>query len=282
MDPVHDTPHSPMRRGLLSRRWLLAILLLALAQAAVLHLVVHQVKSIRPSTPFTQQLTLAADDQSTGQILRMPWLDMPTLFAIPSLNGFSGGAWLQYRAPPTPENQVNDTPTWLEVQTNQIGRSLTEFTSRNRPEPLSVVERRIPWRENLSLEPPQIPHSELRLQGPIARRRLITPVSLPDWPHTDVLAESHVQVMVDGNGQVLSAVLVDAEGRTLPAGGLPPAHLPEADRFALDFASSAQFEKLPVTGPATVLDESPRIEWGRVIFQWQTIPVAVTNKSPTL
>ena len=277
------TPSSSrVRPGKFGRRWLLPILLLAVAQAAVLELTVNQVKNVRPSPPFTQQITLAADESSARQISQMPWLDSPTLFAVPSLNGFSGGAWLQYQPPSTPESPVNDVPLWLEMQTNQIGRSLMEFSAQTQPPPLSVVERRIPWRDNLTIESPRQFHSELQVQGPLAHRRLLSPASLPDWAHPDVLAESHVQVVVDSSGQVLSAVLVEAEGRTLPAGGLPPNRLPEADRFALDFAQSARFEKLPTAAPTTVLGEEQPLEWGRLVFQWQTIPAALTNKTSSL
>jgi hypothetical protein len=81
---------------------------------------------------------------------------------------------------------------------------------------------------------------------------------LPSWPYADVIAPSRVQVLVNGAGEVVSAVLLpsDIPGEVQDA---------DADQRALELARAARF--------AT----APGLTVGRLIFDWCTVAPAATN-----
>jgi TonB family protein len=84
------------------------------------------------------------------------------------------------------------------------------------------------------------------------------PGPLPDWPFPDVLARTEVQVMVDGQGRVLSAVVLGESG------------LPAADARALQAAHAIQFGPTPEAAPVSGLLE----------FFWRTAPTNAPAMPP--
>ncbi len=103
-------------------------------------------------------------------------------------------------------------------------------------------------------------NSELRLEGEIRSRRVVSSTLLPAWTNLEVLNSSTIQILVDRSGGVLSATL------------LPPGSgLVSADQFALQRARSVRFE--PVTGTG------PDLQWGNLEFVWRTIPIAANTSS---
>jgi len=87
-------------------------------------------------------------------------------------------------------------------------------------------------------------------------------------PGTDLLANSSVQVVVDANGNVLSAVLTQDPGRS-PVLSAPGSGSAEADRLALDLAKSVRFAPLPRKAGL-----APRLMVGTIVLEWQTIPAS--------
>jgi len=91
------------------------------------------------------------------------------------------------------------------------------------------------------------------------------------------LANSVVQVVVDAEGRPISATLYpDDSGpgpRTFGSG------LKEADEQALALAKAARFNPMTGGGPDRVTSPTAQLTWGRMIFQWHTLPVA-TNAPP--
>ncbi len=85
--------------------------------------------------------------------------------------------------------------------------------------------------------------------------------SVPSLPYNDVIPPSQVQVLVDAAGKVVSAVLLPPDNLLESAG-----HYDAADRRALELARAARF------APA------PRLTFGRLIFNWHTVPVTSTNE----
>lgn len=102
---------------------------------------------------------------------------------------------------------------------------------------------------------PPPPTSILRLGGELTARRLLFPGEVPAWPHTDVLAPSAVQLLVERDGTVLSAAL------------LPPGSGVEAaDREALRWAQQFRFEVVEDGGGGT-----RGLQWGTVTWVWRTV-----------
>jgi len=97
----------------------------------------------------------------------------------------------------------------------------------------------------------------------LAARRLLTALDLPSWPHSDILTNTVVQVVVDADGDTLSSTPLKSCG------------LSEADQFALKTAASARFLSARKPGQPAV-----PLSWGKMIFQWHTVPAESTNSAP--
>ena len=143
-----------------------------------------------------------------------------------------------------------------------LGAALTRFMATNRfgdfqldfkPPPL-LVELAAP----LSSALPQT--SLLQISGALAQRALIARPALPslDWP--DVIAPSKVQVTVDPNGTVISAVLLPADNALEAAG-----RSVKGDTNAVALALNLKF------APAE------QLALGEITFYWHTTPVSDTN-----
>jgi hypothetical protein len=261
------------------RRWAIGITLLAALQAAVLHWGVRPPGPPRASPASDIRFAVAPDRDAALALETFPWLTAPTLFAFPSLEGFSGAAWLRYETPTVPQRPLEDSPRWLEVQTEHFGRSLADAVRAATPVPSLVVDRQPVWRESsIPEESPRTGVSEMRVEGPLSSRRLLDPPALPVWPHPDLIADSIVQVVVSAGGRVMSASLVEREGQPSGAPSTPQAsRLPAADDAALNIARTRRFAPLAIPRPTPAWAESDILQWGRLVFQWQTVAPAPTN-----
>jgi TonB family protein len=99
---------------------------------------------------------------------------------------------------------------------------------------------------------------------------LITPIELPRERYTDLLADSVVQIVVDSEGRPISVpVLLSSSGS------------PTADQDAMRLARIARFNAIANGGPGRVANPLAHLTWGRMIFQWQTLPLPETNTVST-
>lgn len=195
-----------------------------------------------------------------GELLR---LSDPTLFALPHQQGFSGSAWLTMPRMDFRPFDWSEPTNWLSLPIVQLGAAFERFSKTNRfdswqpanPEP----DLGLP--EFLS---PAIPaeQSRLRLEGALAGRRLITPVKLPSWPSTDLLTNSVVRIIVDGEGRPVS----------IPVLSLPGSGSALADQEACKVARAARFEPVNRSGPGTIANSMANLSWGQMIFEWRTLP----------
>ncbi len=205
---------------------------------------------------------------------RVPGLRDPTLFVLPSAHGFSGPAWLttdsagsdaeKFRVP-----DWDQGPQWLALETNKLGGWFREFARTNGAGSLQLARHAAPNTEPLAVLP-QIEmtpsQSTVTLEGPLASRRLITPIQPPVWPASGsiltngiVLADTEVLAHVARDGAVFTSVVVSKSG------------LPEADNLANDLVRRARFQPLPEDGR---LSPAEQLTTGRVIFHWVTVAPA--------
>jgi len=251
-----------------ARCWWTVFVLLLLAHLGLL-LVFSDKKplAVRPVThvPFLQ-LASGHDDFIA--------LSDPTLFALPQAHDFVTPVWNQPPVLTLPSFHWTETPRWLPLPAKSLGKAFGRFMDTN---------QFTAWSPDFKPEPkfstPALPdafalptHSTLRLRGALARRPLLNAPAVPDWPATDVLAPSKVQVLVNPLGQVISAVLLppDYGFETAPHDDL-------ANQQALALARTARF------APA------PQITIGQMIFTWHTVPMPpsapatapVTNTLPS-
>jgi hypothetical protein len=148
---------------------------------------------------------------------------------------------------------------------DELCRRFIQTPSLNSPADLRRLEPQstLPDVSPLALAPE---HSGWRLEGALAQRRLLTGFELRSWQHTELLTNSIVQMVVDAAGAPVSLTL------------LPPGSgLAEADQTALTLARGARFEPLPAAGPQTLASALARLTWGRIIFEWHTMPPPPTK-----
>ncbi|MGZ8901285.1 MAG: hypothetical protein ACXW3Z_14435 [Limisphaerales bacterium] len=184
------------------------------------------------------------------------WLEMenPFLFVSASRMGFSGEAWLRQPKWTAPEPRTRSEPSYLQLSyasvINPPQDAARSFELGQRHKTTAVFP------------PPEAPPrartqvSELRLDG-FGGRSMAAPLPLPVQYHSDVLASSLVEAMVDRDGLVISARVIGNSGSA------------KADADALGLARRARFT------PLKSGENVPAV--GKLIFQWFTLNLTHTN-----
>jgi TonB family protein len=184
---------------------------------------------------------------NAGELVR---LTDPTLFALPHTEDFPASVQVgtptvtvaEFRRPETLPFLTNN-PARLGamfnvfMQTNQTERTTLKF----KPEPELAAPA-------INLEPVLPQNSSWLLAGALAGRRVLNDISVPPPAVNDVLAPSRVQLLVSPDGNIVSAVLLEASG------------LDAADQSALALARTLRF------APAD------KLAFGEIIFTWHTVP----------
>ena len=250
------------------RRWWLLLMLVFAGQLAFIFGLSNRTPFIVRPPARAPVLHLAGN--ASAELMAL-W--DPTLFALPHSQGFSALAWTvgppaETRAAPAPEPM-----DYLSLLVGQLGAEFNQFVATNRfgRPPARPEAAPDPGLPTLFLPPALPAPSSVRLEGPLAQRRLIRPLVAPSVAHTEILANSVVQIVVDADGRTISpGVLLERSGST------------EADRRALELAQGARFESIRVSGPGRPVNEAGALTWGKLIFEWQTIPVTLSNAPPTI
>ncbi len=253
----------PWTRG---RWWGTVTLIFAAQLGLIFWLGDRRTISPKPAVPSPQ--IVFADNAHSEMIA----LDDPTLFALPNRRGFSGLAWLSLPGLPSQFFSWSESPEWLSVAAPQfrtVFERVAETNARglplifDRPEPEPMVS-------GATAQPEISGRAVLRLEGGIAGRTLMTPITLQPQPAADLLTSSEVQVVVDPSGRVVSVPVLLAKSGSA-----------DADREALRLAGNARFNSINVGGPAKAAagNAPEKLTWGRMIFEWRTIPMPATNSS---
>ena len=259
------TPNEP--RAWTARYWWTMAIAVFLAQLALIVIFGSRHPGAVQPVARVPTLQLAGGDNEFVAV------SDPTLFALPHANDF--GAAIRRQAPsfPPPLYRWTESPRWLALANTDLLNTFGRFMRTNafvaisldfKPEPI-FSEPALP-----STTPPR-PRSTVTFRGDLARRPFLHSRELPDWPETDVIAPSKVQVLVDTAGRVISTVLLPPDyGVLLPTdyGIEPEIRDANADKMALDLARAARFAP---AGQVTV---------GQMIFNWHAVPIAATATNP--
>jgi TonB family protein len=252
------------------RRWFYCVGLVFLTQVVVIFFLAERPSPPSPGPQFRTRIKLAVDPASEQPLAGLPALSDPTLFALPNLHGFSGAAWLTF--PPLEQHFTDwsEPPHWLELDPARLGKDFLASVGTNIAAPLLVADKplpSLPGPNPVLTNGPATLRSEIRIEGDLARRALLRPAVLPSWAHSDILTNTVVQLLVDANGDPQLRTLLSSCGHS------------EADQFALKLAASARFQPLPNEGGREAPSSS--VTWGKMIFQWHTIPLPATNTLST-
>jgi hypothetical protein len=196
-------------------------------------------------------------------------LQDPTLFILPHRETFSGPAWLNIAPREFPSTNWTEAPRPLELSQKALGAAFVAFIQTNRP-------ARFQPRVDSGLDtadaaaPPMSPistPSRLRVDGDLARLRLLTQLRLPPQTNSDLLSNTVVQLVVDANGYPFSSVLWAGSGSQ------------EADLLALtNFSRAVRFAPLEAAALRTI--PADKMISGRLIFEWQTVPSNAPPANP--
>jgi hypothetical protein len=215
---------------------------------------------------FPTAIYLAADGSAAARIEGDNSLEDPTLFALPSLNGFSGDAWLKFAPFDYQPPDSMEAPQFLEFEQRSLGITFAEFLRTNSPPPVSMADKPLPPLQRFEPNYPADPvpqGSALRFEGELAARPLMTPLKLKSWPHSEILSNTTVQAVVDASGFAVSKTLLIGSGKR------------EADEYALGLVAEARWRPLPA--PARYDETGDSLVWGKLVFQWHTLPLPAAN-----
>lgn len=253
------------------RRWLTTIGAVTAGQLILLFLVSNRVPP-RPTVPSQRSLfEMVTEPAAQRRLSEIPWLGDPAGFALVSSQGFSGPIWLSLPRFQHQAMEWSEPPRWLTQDVSQLGAAFAFAPGAAISSPVASEKPAASFGSLPAFNTPIITNSTLRVEGDIARRRLLTLFDLPAWPHTDILLPTIVQVVVDSQGMVASAILTG--GASLLGGG---SGLAAADRRALELTRVTRFE--PAAPDAT--NSGPT--WGFLVYQWQAVlPPKTPSPAPS-
>jgi len=246
----------PQGEGWSKTKWLTVITLIFAAHLAIIF-AFGEKKQITPR-PVTNVPSL----KLAGNSAELLALDDPTLFTLPHLEGFAGPAWLQPPRVQFHRQDWTEQPRWLPMSAENLGATFSRFMQTN-----SFAGHPLDFKPEAKLNaPPPVEsalaqHSTLQVQGELAQRQLLDEIRLPSLQYNDVIAPSIVQVFVDAAGNVFSPVLLPSENSQEAS-----SHYDTADQRALELARSLRFAP-----------SSSQMTFGKLIFNWHTVPMTTTN-----
>jgi hypothetical protein len=255
--PDENQPVEPNRVTTAERwsgsRWLAVIALVFATHVALIFLFGEKGEVVPRVATNVPTLTLT---NGSDELLA---LNDPTLFALPQQRDFASAAWLKIHDVKQPSFRWTESPRPLPLAADNLGMAFSRFMQTNflASAPLDFkppVELSTPA---LPVEIPPAQNSTMQIDGELASRQLPAQISLTNWPYADVIAPSKVQVLVDAAGNVVSTVLLPPDN-----GFTAGDYYAAADQRALEIARALRFA--PSSRPA----------FGRIIFNWQTVPPA--------
>lgn len=249
-----------------ARRWLGMIILIMLGQVGLIFwLARHQPAPVRPE--ITGSTVFLGDND----IMDKFGLSNPAQFVLPNQNGFSGGAWLQTMALAYDSPQWTEPPRPLALAVDKLGSGLVDFAQTNLTYTFELTTAPEPQLDPIVPLPPLPTESWLSVEGELAGRLLLSKFKIESWPAAEILSNSVVQVGVNREGAVFSAVLL--------GGAKDSKEGKAADASALNLAGSARFQPLP-RGDFDHPDGADKaLQWGRLVFHWHTIAPPPTNST---
>lgn len=248
------------------RRWVYAVAAIFAVQAIFMFALGRRSRPAASRPIFPTAVQIVPGDLAASHGSNQFALDDPTLLALPNLRGFSGPAWLQFAPLEYQPGEWAEPPYWLALNERSLGAAFAQFLTSSSAGPPLAVDKPLPplqrYEPNFPNEP--VPaQSRLRIEGALAGRRIIALPELPSWPNSELLSNSVVRVSISADGSTFSPVLLTESGHA------------EADRYALKAANELRFQ--PISPGPLAGSDPDALTWGRLVFQWHTLPLPAAN-----
>lgn len=191
----------------------------------------------------------------------------PTLFALVNQRGFSGDAWLKNAPREHHAAEWTEPPQLLGADVNQLGFVTAGGKSSNTTAAAVVAGKSAPRLSAKSVPlPPLTRQTTLTREGDLAKRPIKLAPPLPALTAADVLVPTTIEVLVNREGDLVSA-------RLLSGTGVKSAPQKLADQRALELAKLIRFESVAAAAGASA-SGATGLTWGRITFRWHTIEPA--------
>lgn len=246
-------------------RWAWAFLFVFLAHVALVFWSNERSHPVLAPEKVQPLIYLPTDAASAQKVAALTEGADPTLFALPNNYTFSGNAWLRFTPAELSSSNWSAGPSWLPLRAADLGAAVTQVSATNRVSAdrlLTDFHSTAPFELRI---PAALARSESTfiMEGALHNRPLLWSNSLPNATNSDLVADSHVALAVNGDGVVESVMLLQNDE--------PGAK--SMDNVAVKIARGLRFA--PVPGPRRVRELAPR-QRGIVTFRWRAV-APVTN-----
>lgn len=244
------------------RQWILIFILLLLLHILLIFTAIDQWFPM----PQRQRLPISLymmDHPIIGELINtLPWIQDPSIFAIPSDHGFTAKIWNSHPAPPAPFYQRLNLTDFRIKEFTYISsftfEELINWTNMCNFEGLIATLSREPETSLSRFRKIELPlASYIELVGPIKDRGLLyVPEIPPQIKNLYLIPPITVDVLVDKFGLVLSAIIEP-----------PGSGEPQLDAIAIETTLNLRFSP----------SSSSNLQPGKVIFHWYVQPLDKTQ-----
>lgn len=234
------------------QRWIFTTLLLFCGQCVVIYFLGQPPPPPAPTIPSNAQTIFAA--------LVEPTLGAEHPLGLTAIPPALHPRDLRERANQTIPYPLDDGPPTerrlgIATRAEQLGRP---------------PQTEIPGWSNLTETLPELPgaiqarirpasRTLTKVLGSLRQRRLVTPPAAIDWTSPEPIQTTVTEVMVNGQGRVISEKLIEPSGNKT------------ADALALEASRRLRFEGLDGV-KAAAANHPSNLVWGRILFQWGMTP----------
>ena len=239
------------------QRWAVVVLAVFLMHLGGLFLVSSRQEHQQRGTETRASVRWLTDPAGARKMMDLLLLTDPTQFAMVHSRGFSGVAWLRTQSPEYRPSEWAEEQRSLSQPTQLLGGAFRQAPGAGEQTIFDAARKPAVAPPSLAVsQPPLRTRSQLLVEGPARMRQLQLPPTLKSWPHTDVLADTRVQVQVTAEGLVFTPRLVGVANSKDPVQR-------EADLHAVELARQLRFEPAPKNNRISVD--------GVLVFQWHTV-----------
>ncbi len=243
------------------RQWTGAVVMLFLAQVFLLGVVAEREAAPPLVSLPGGGLEVAQWPAGVVEASRELGVRDPMLFAVPNDYGFSGEAWRMASKTPLPRLEWSEPMRWLSARSNWFGVGL-QGPGLGLSSPRLAGGLRVPEGTRVEVSRLALARvSRLELDDGLVARGVESWPEVPVMSHTNLLQPTWVQVAVEPDGMVFSAVVLKSSGWD------------EADRQALTLVNGLRLKR-----ESSGVDPVAERQWGSIVVRWSNAALQTGEK----